>query len=259
MEILDSYIKSVPTIQNALDIFTGEWATRLPRDLGKLGLENFQHFVDPRIQWSVEKIGGIQDKIVLELGPLEAGHTYMLEKLGAKSIVAVEANTRAYLKCLIIKEIMGLNKAKFLCGDFIEYLKTNPGKFDFCVASGVLYHTINPPELIELISKISNKVFIWTHYYDQEYIEKKDYLPPKFSSSQIADYKGFKHTLYRYEYLTALDSAGFCGGSNSFSYWMSKDDIFASLNYFGFSHIETNFVDPEHPNGPCLGLVAISP
>lgn len=88
------------------------------------------------------------DLTVLELGPLEAGHTYMLEKMGARSIVAVEANSRAYLKCLIVKELFELKRAKFLLGDFVAYLKNNTRHFDLCLASGVLYHMQNPAELL---------------------------------------------------------------------------------------------------------------
>ena len=49
---------------------------------------------------------------ILELGPLEAGHTYALAQLGA-NITAVEANAEAYLKCLLVKELLGIDKAKF--------------------------------------------------------------------------------------------------------------------------------------------------
>jgi hypothetical protein len=41
----------------------------------------------------------------------------------------------------------------FSSGDFVSYLKTAEASFDICLASGVLYHTINPAELIYLISR----------------------------------------------------------------------------------------------------------
>ena len=77
-------------------------------------------------------------RTVLELGPLEAGHSYLLERLGAAEIVGIEANTRAYLRCLVVKEILGLGRARFLCGEFVSYLRTSDRRFDLAVASGVL-------------------------------------------------------------------------------------------------------------------------
>ncbi len=259
MEILDSYITSAPSIQNAIDIFKGEWASSFPGYLNVIDAGKSNLFEDRRVSWSAEKIGGFQGKTILELGPLEAGHTYMMEQLGAASILAVEANRRAYLKCLIVKEILGLNRARFLFGDCIEYLRNTSEKFDFCFASGVLYHMINPVELLALISKISDRVFIWTHYYDADVINNTPAIAHKFPESKTAEWDGFQHTLYRYEYKNALDSAGFCGGSNPYSHWMSREDILSCLKYFGFTDIEIEFENREHQNGPSFGVMAVRP
>ena len=89
MEIPDYYVKSAPSVQNTLDIFPGEWASKLPGDLSLLNAGQSGLFEDARITWAVEQLGGVTGQTILELGPLEAGHTYMLEKLGAASITAV--------------------------------------------------------------------------------------------------------------------------------------------------------------------------
>jgi hypothetical protein len=145
MSILDQYTHAAPSPQAAIDIFKGEWTSQLP--LPDLNSGSLPVFEDPRIEWAVAQMGGVKGKTVLELGPLEGGHTYMLERLGAKSVVAVEANARAYLKCLIVKELLGLERAQFLYGDFLEYLRQTSPKFDVCIASGVLYHMREPIEL----------------------------------------------------------------------------------------------------------------
>lgn len=41
----------------------------------------------------------------------------MLEQAGAAEVVAVEANTRSFLKCLCIKEVLGMRAVRFLLGD----------------------------------------------------------------------------------------------------------------------------------------------
>ncbi|MEH2069893.1 MAG: class I SAM-dependent methyltransferase [Nostoc sp.] len=256
MSILEQYIKSAPSPQIALDIFKNEWSSKLPAPLADLKAGSVPLFEDPRIDWAASQLGGIQGKTVLELGPLEAGHTYMLECLEAASIVSIEANTRAYLKCLIIKEILDLKKTHFLCGDFVEYLRNTQTKFDVCIASGVLYHMNNPAELIGLIAKCTDQIFIWTHYYDKNIILTKPNLRHKFVGSSQSNYDGFKHTLYRYEYERALEWSGFCGGNESNSQWMSRDDILASLKHFGLKDIQISFEAPDHPNGPSFALAA---
>lgn len=256
--VLDQYVKSAPNSQNALDIFSGEWASKFPEPFADLKAGSSQLFEDPRISWAAEQLGGVKGKNVLELGPLEGGHTYMLERLGAASILSIEANTRAYLKCLIVKEILELKRPHFLCGDFVDYLRNNNKRFDVAIASGVLYHMKNPAELIALLSRVTDKMFIWTHYYDREIISKNPLIPEnKFGNITTFEYDGFQHELHRYEYDTALDSMGFCGGSDMFSNWMKREDILACVEHFGFNDIQVSFDHPEHPNGPAFALSAI--
>src|SRR5262245_33426009 len=121
--ILDSYVRAAPSPQNALDIFKGEWASLLPAPLSALRAGPLPLFDDPRISRFLSQIGGVAGKSVLELGPLEGGHSYMIDRAGASSIISVEANTRAFMKCLIVKELVGLPRVQFLCGDFVAYLE----------------------------------------------------------------------------------------------------------------------------------------
>src|SRR5690349_16731792 len=113
------FIKTAPHPQHALDIFEGEWLSALPSPLTPCRAGKLPLFGDPRIQWAVEQWGGVQGKRVIELGPLEGGHSWMLEQMGAAEVIAVEANTRAYLKCLTLKELTGMTRVRFLCGDSI--------------------------------------------------------------------------------------------------------------------------------------------
>lgn len=255
--ILMQYVMLAPSPQNALDIFKGEWSSKLPGELASLSAGSMPLFEDPRVEWFVDQLGGIQGQNVLELGPLEAGHTYMLEHLGAASVLSIEANTRAYLKCLIIKELLELKRARFLCGDFVEYLRTNQEKFDACLACGVLYHMVNPVELIALLAKATDRVCLWTHYYDEELLSETPRLAQQFTHSESAEYAGFEHTLYHRAYeKEALDWGGFCGGGKPSSCWMSREDILMSLEYFGLTEVAIGFDDPSHQNGPSFALTA---
>jgi hypothetical protein len=257
LEMLDQYVSTAHSPQNALDIFEGEWFSRLPDTHAGLVAGQAALFSDARIQWFSNEIGGFEAQTLLELGPLEAGHTYMLEQAGAKEIVAIEGNKRAYLKCLIIKELFRLQRSRFLCGDIIESLRADESAYDLCVASGVLYHMRNPAELISLLSQRCRKhVYIWTHYFDPEITPTSYLQEAKQTGGIAAEFSGFKHTLYRYDYKAALAWAGFCGGSSSYCHWMTRDDVLRCLKYFSFGDIRIGFDDPATPNGPSFALIA---
>ena len=125
-----------PSAQNALDLFAGEWSSQPPSDRPELKAGATPLFDDPRIAWAHHRLmemglaNGVRDRDVLELGPLEGGHTYLLDRLGVTSVTAVEANARAYLKCLIAKETFGMPRARFLLGDCLEFLRTTDRRFD---------------------------------------------------------------------------------------------------------------------------------
>ncbi len=182
----------------------------------------------------------------------------MLQRFGAKSVTSIEANTHAYLRCLIIKNFLELDKVRFIYGDFVEFLRLNQVKFDVVIASGVLYHMTNPVELIELLARTTDKLFFWTHYYNYNLIiQNHPDNCRRFTGCVNSDHAGFKHTLYRQEYMEALNSSSFCGGSNQFSYWMDRNELLDCLRYFGFDNIKIGFDDTNHPNGPAFALVAI--
>ena len=255
--ILGQYSTSAPSPQNTVDIFRGEWSSAFPAPLSTLHAGPVGLFNDDRVHWFAKSVGGVGGKSILELGPLEGGHSYMLNKLGAARIVAVESNTRAFLKCLIVKELLGIERVNFLFGDFLEYLRTGEETFDVCLASGVLYHMQNPAELIALLSRCcTGHLCLWTHYYDAEVTSSSPLLTARLTQESSRDFNGFRHKLYRYEYQETLEWSGFCGGSAPISNWMTREDIFRCLRHFGFEIEGVAFDDPSHPNGPAFCLVA---
>jgi hypothetical protein len=256
-QILNSYVRSAPSAQNALDIFKGEWASRLPGPYSDLRAGPLSLFEDRRISQFLAEIGGVTGKTVLELGPLEGGHAYMLDRAGPAEIVSIEGNSRAYLKCLIVKELLGLPRVQFLCGEFLSYLRDTERSFDVCVASGVLYHMQNPAELLALLAKrCTGDLFLWTHYFDRALIEAHTKTGHKYSESRDHNYLGFQHTLHVHQYQRALDQKSFCGGNAPTSCWMSKADILRALEYFGFTGVRILGEQPDHQNGPAFELVA---
>lgn len=249
--ILDAYVTSAPCGQNAVDIFAGEWSSTLPGlTAGPIPL-----FGDERVSWAIERLGGVDGRSVLELGPLEGGHTYQLVRAGA-SVTAIEAQTRAYLKCLIAKELLDITGARFLLGDFMAYLRGEPEHVDVCFASGVLYHMRDPVATIALLADVADRLFLWTHVYDEEIVQASELLTPRFTAAESSSYEGFRHTLHRFEYAYALAGKGFCGGGTEWSCWLTRADLFAALDRFGWQVTDIGFDTPDHPHGPALALVA---
>jgi hypothetical protein len=256
--ILDAYVQSPPSGKNAIQIFTGEWSSRLPPPYDEI-TGQADLFDDGRIAWLSEVLGGFEGLKVLELGPLEAGHTTTLERGGAGSIVAVESNVRAYLKCLIVKELLGLQRSRFQLGDFVGYLRGCTETYDLCVASGVLYHMQQPVELLDLLGRTTSTLFLWTHYYDESVVAEQPQIAAKFPSSEVTSFGGFEYTRYRYEYGEALNWQGFCGGTKPFSHWLKREDILDFLRRSGYEEITVGNDHPDHQNGPAFTLIARKP
>lgn len=254
--VLDCYSSEYPSPQQAINLFAGEWSSAFPQEMhlqaGPVAL-----FDDQRIEAGLTALGGVQDQTVLELGPLEGGHSYQLEKAGARSVLAIEANSRAFLKCLIAKEIMGMQRVRFLYGDFMTYLRQSPPRFDFVLCSGVLYHQKEPMELLQLLAGVTDRVLLWTHYYDESIIRASSLLSPKFPSSQLSNFAGFEHRLHRQEYQAALTNARFCGAGAEYSHWMERQPLLDALKHVGFSQVKVLQDDPQFVNGPGF-LVAVN-
>lgn len=258
LEVLDGYCTGPPTAQNAVDLFAGDWSSVLPERVGADTGGFAGLFADGRIDWMVERLGGVAGLRILELGPLEGGHTYRLEtEHDAAEIVAVEANRRAYLKCLVAKELLGTARSRFLLGDFNRYMAEAGPHFDLVVACGVLYHMENPAEHIKLLCGTADAVFVWTHYYDRQLIEAAGaHVAEKFGVETEVDYEGHRHVLYRQDYLDALGWGGFCGAGNRYSNWLRLDDIYRLFDRYGFDITDTAFDQPTHQNGPAIAFLA---
>ncbi|HYX32312.1 MAG TPA: class I SAM-dependent methyltransferase [Oligoflexus sp.] len=250
----DHYVRSLPSVQNAVDLFKGDWWSKLP--LPNIVAGEVPLFEDSRIQWAIKTMQGLDGKKILEVGPLEGGHSYMMEAAGASSITAIEMNRACYLRCLITKEILSLKKVNFLCGDILPYLRSKPGNYDVVFALGVLYHMINPVEFIELVSGVSDKIVLWTHYYEKKSIESDPKLRRHFSTLTKSNWKGYEHTLCRQDYFSSIFESRFCGGTANYSNWILRDDLIGALKFFGFTKIEIGFDAAVGPAGPNICVLA---
>lgn len=251
-DVLENYFKNFPKNESAFELFNGQWSSDIPGipNSGKSKL-----FDDQRVKWWIEKASGVTNKKILELGPLEGGHTYMMSQAGAQDILSIESNLISFLKCLVIKNHFNIS-AKFLLGDFNKYLNNTDEIFDLVICSGVLYHMTEPNKLLENIARVSKKIAIWTHYYDEKIISSREDLALKFKKTpHVAKLNNKNIFMYEQQYLDALNWDGFCGGSTPISYWLTKDTLLGFFTDIGM-RIEIHEDNLTHPNGPAMTFFA---
>jgi hypothetical protein len=252
-------IEAAPSPQNALDLFRGEWAGALPAPFDGYRAGALPLFADRRLEWGLRELGGAEGRRVLELGPMEGSHTYLLERHGARAITAVEAHPRAFLRALVLKEVLGLTRARFLLGDFVKYLETTDDRFDLGVASGVLYHMADPVALLVHLARVCDGLYLWTHYYDAHFIVRRPNVDARFEPLVARTVHGFEHAVYPYFYDAERYRPSFCGGPLTSSVWLDRDTLVAALRHVGFTQVATAFEEPDHIHGPSMALVARKP
>lgn len=251
-EIEPALISAPPSPQNALDIFAGEWISTPPPNLPHLSAGQMPLFEDPRVAWGLRELGGVEGRRVLELGPMEGGHSYMLQHGGASEVIAIEGNQRCYLKCLVTKEIAALDRVSYLLGDFVEYMRTTPERFDLVLASGVLYHMADPLEVAHLVSRVADRAYFWTHYYADRALQTVS--APHFSGAHALQHGDFVCRGMRYEYNLDAQYAKYAGGLATHAHWLPREDLLRLLAHAGFTRVEVGFDDVEHVHGPCFAL-----
>jgi hypothetical protein len=239
-----------PAHANALELFSGRWATDLSQLDPSWSGGVAQLATDPRPLLAAQHLG-TDDRLdgmsVLELGPLEGMHTYRFEQLGAARILAIESNVEAYLKCLIVKEAMRMTHSSFMLGDFNLYLQDTQERFDMVFACGVLYHMEEPLALIRGIARTTDRCFVWTHYVDENSAAGRIAVP--------AALDGITTTYYRWRYHDRAQP-GFWGGNKPSASWMRRDDILAAFRHFGLNEIEVVGEDPNSLHGPTIIFAA---
>ena len=193
----DKYVDAAPSPEAVVALFEHQWTSALPGlPSGEVPL-----FSDERIEWAIDLAGGMTGKRVLELGPLEGGHTYMLEQAGAAEIHAIEANTLCYLRCLLVQQLFGLDRTTFQLGNFVPWLQTNQTRYDVVLAAGILYHLSDPVGVLDAICRSGDQVYLWTHYLDFEVMPRTDKRYKRwFIGEEEHEFRGRPYALHRRAY-----------------------------------------------------------
>ncbi|MGL4242269.1 MAG: class I SAM-dependent methyltransferase [Beijerinckiaceae bacterium] len=252
------YVTSYPSPQNAIDALPG-WNQAFPWEMN-LAAGHMALYNDPRILWAIEQFGDISGRRVLEIGPLEGWHTYMLDKHAPAVLDAVEANRVAYLRCLVVKEIMGLRHARFHLGDCQAWLEQPDNRYDLIVASGILYHMRDPVRFLAAAAKQADSLFLWTHYADDASMPPGDVRRGAFvGSEELVEHLGVTVRLQPRSYYGASANDTFCGGTHDLHRWINRGSLLEVLAAMGLTDQRIWGEQPDHPNGPAFCVFARRP
>ncbi len=259
-----TYVDAAPSIQQTVDIFQGDWASHLPIDGVTTGASAL--FEDSRIQWMLDTLAeqgctpagrGAQGMDVLELGPLEGGHSWMLEQAGAAEVTAIEGNRKGFLKCLLVQHLLEMPRTKFVLGDFDQVLASADRRWDLLIASGVLYHLADPLRTLMNMMRVSDRIFIWSHFADVDAMPAGDRRRrPMTGEVRVAEHDGETLTYHVRSYLGTHRISAFCGGRESAAMWMESAEVIALLERCGYQ-VTRGPAQPDHPAGPALCLLAV--
>jgi hypothetical protein len=189
----------------------------------------------------------VAGKRVVELGPLEGGHTKQMVDLGASHVLAIEANAQDFVKCLVMKEVLGVDRVKFVYGDFEAVVSRhlqNGGGFDICAAVGVLYHMLDPVRTIKLITSVAPVTYVWSHVATEE---KPSGEWITLSDEQGRAYRG-KRNFY--------SPGRHLGGIGRSSVWLEESSLLGAFENRGH---EIQMIEKGgHPNGQQVLFVSRS-
>ena len=229
---LPRFCHAPPSHANAMGLRAGTWKF----DFDRMDVETIRAWVrrDVRPLWSAEIFPGFSGFSVIELGPQDGFITAGLEAFGVGPIVAVEANVDAFLRCLILKNALGL-RATYLLGDFLAYLEAPNMAADLIYASGVLYHLCDPVEFLLSCAKVSRHLYLWTFHYDEEAIRADAYQSRCFAGASKHCIQGEIFTYHRRFYTPDIRaSATYAGGIHPYANWMTLEDIQRALGLAGY-------------------------
>jgi len=223
----------------------GPWITRFWVDGVAYGGSEYDPKDDARIAMFKSVAGPLQGKRVLELGPLEGGHTLQLTRLGA-TVIAIEGHESNYERCLYIKDLFGLTNAEFIHGDLRTFDFDSLGRFDAVFNVGVLYHLDEPWKLLTALGRISARMFVATHCAP----------PEKINALVDAGGRQLRGMWWVEGPLEASLS-----GLQERSFWPARRDLQKMLDQTGWTRQKWIAYDPDFTNGPlaCLWAERLSP
>ncbi len=175
-------------------------------------------------------------RTVLELGSFEGGHSVALARHpGVRQVVAIEARPVNLEKARFIQRVFAAENIQFVEANLEAIDLTQFGRFDAVFCCGLLYHLPKPWELLDQIARVTDNLFLSTHYAQE-----------RQADTTLHDLHGRMYSEY-----------GFgdpLSGMSPESFWPAREDLSAMLRRAGFSTIHVVSDDPAFAAGPLITL-----
>lgn len=165
---------------------------------------------------------------VLELGGMEGIDTFQLASQEGVSVVSVEGRLENIRKAEFLNELYGFGNVRFVHADLETYDPRPLGNFDAVMCSGILYHLERPWRLIERLSPVTGRLFIWTHYWASE------------EGTEVVDG-------YRVKKVMEVFPESLLNGLSEHSQWFTLDSLTQALRDSGFVNINILRQKPSLP------------
>jgi len=212
------------------------WVTGFVIDGEKYG-GDFCAMQDRRLDQFFQCFPDVQT--ILELGSLEGGHTFSLGKHpGVQRVIGMEGRAANVDRARLVQHLLGINNVEFVTANLESTDLAKFGQFDAVFCVGLLYHLPEPWILVGQIARVTERLFVWTHYADMR------------KADQIVH--GYQGRMYQEQGLVDPLS-----GMSAKSFWPTYDSLMNMLNDSGFGTLDLIENDPKHPHGPCITLAAV--
>ena len=191
---------------------------------------------DPRVKTFFEQFPSL--RFILELGSLEGAHAFDLARHpGVERVVGVEGRQSNCEKARFVQHVLGITNVQFVEANLENFDLGQLGVFDAVFCVGLLYHLPEPWKLISAVAKVSPRVFLWTHYVAESWlnIHVKGYRGKWYGEHGLADP---------------------LSGLSRRSFWPTLKSLRTMLVQSGFAQVTILNENPSHPHGPEVLIAA---
>jgi hypothetical protein len=200
----------------------------------------------------------VRDQRVLEIGPWEGHHSIILEKMGVRENVSIEARLENLRKCNRIKEKYHLDRTTFLQHDLERLYRGEERSsfergFDLVFCLGVLYHVPEPGKALEWFRSQSSTLFLGTHFVTSGDRETYTHNGREYGCQHRVEGGHFDETGAWQPVGGELSELS---GTSSFNVHLFEDDLLALLRDCGYGKIHVLGRDLMY--GPHITILAMA-
>jgi hypothetical protein len=197
----------------------------------------------------------VRDQRVLELGPFHGTHSFILEKLGVRETVSVEARQENLLHCRKLKDLYGLERTTFVLQDIEKLYRREESPlfsppFDLVFCCGLLYHLPEPAWALQWLRTQAPNLFLATYYVENDELWR--YPQPAFQFGRPWTFAGHTYTGAWFREGGKNDPPS---GMSPVSFWPYEADLIAMVKHAGYSRISVLGKDLLN-NAPHITLLA---